>query len=1171
MYWRAKYATWTPVSGGSAGDGYTSRLESNGCDRTASNAPESSVYSSVVGYFADNGVAHEPVPGSVVSTTYNASFVVDLDQLVLSHHANLDVNYGSSASPSANQAPVAALSIGQLLGDGSGWVKATDYVIVRILGPANQTVSSQSGSLGVSSWSWDVYGEPGVGAAHSLVGYQHRMANSLELSGANVYASGASVVVLPGRVVVRDVEVRVMGTVSGMTDLWVMGSGAVTLQSSARSVVPDTVVGSSDPSVGEVGPWVQGAVSSERVGVFRLSGDLIMTDTSRLTLNSVLELSASRVWLVDSSTLYVHTATYAEGAAVAAAVAEGVTATELSNRLCTVRASQWLRVGVDATIDGTGGGFGSQAASPGCQATTNSGTTLGYGGSLGGVSDRSNAYACGSFEWPASVKGSGGAGSSSTNGGAGGAGGAGLVLLVNSSASSYLELNGTVRMNGVAGVSTTYAGSAGSGGTLSVSARTLRGNGLITANGGDAVNGNTRDGGRGAGGRIAVHVEDMREWTGTAYACGGGAGSGSRAVVGPGTVYWRAKYAWFAIGNMSISGDGYTSRLESRGCGMIGTSPAVAVIWPTSLQAVDTVGIFDGADMQFVAPDVNSIVPLRIGSLSSDVTSGVIGIGARISAVLLDNTTSHNQETTSYIRTVQPGERRVVTETRVYVAGGAVVGATVQVQPEANLSLPELLYVCDGGVVSSGGLVDGVVKVHACATGVFTPQVTGCMNSSALNFNPYATLPGACTPAEGVPGCTYKLASNYEPGATSNDGSCVLVGGLSEGCSYASAVNYNAAADLDDGSCYFIPPDTEATISDLTVQITTLQANLSVTQVSLGTCESELTAERAGHSSCESTADGLNVTVTDQQADLANRDAFIASLQAQLAARDATITSLQAQVASQDSQLAARDATIITLQDTVAARDDTITSLQGVISGLQGSLAAAQQGTADLQTECAANTTVYVNRTIELQRNVTQTLSRVYYLEQDLASCQDDVAQLQQDSSSSGNCPGLGLGRTDDAGQPPDSNPNVGDDDSGNGNGNGNGNAGAIASHTVTTGGTVTKVEWWFLLLAAVGGACCVCCIGAACWRRKKTLEDEGDVPLRKSVRVGSDRMMGGSAGSMSSPRPVLEVSRGEKMIDDAEAGSPELGARSPALDAMPRGSQASVQQANWHESEVVL
>jgi hypothetical protein len=52
-------------------------------------------------------------------------------------------------------------------------------------------------------------------------------------------------------------------------------------------------------------------------------------------------------------------------------------------------------------------------------------------------------------------------------------------------------------------------------------------------------------------------------------------------------------------------------------------------------------------------------------------------------------------------------------------------------------------------------------------------------------------------------GCTYPLASNYDPEATVDSGDCVWTG-----CTDAEALNYNPVANLEDDTCtYQICPD----------------------------------------------------------------------------------------------------------------------------------------------------------------------------------------------------------------------------------------------------------------------------------------------------------------------------------------------------------------------------
>ena len=48
-----------------------------------------------------------------------------------------------------------------------------------------------------------------------------------------------------------------------------------------------------------------------------------------------------------------------------------------------------------------------------------------------------------------------------------------------------------------------------------------------------------------------------------------------------------------------------------------------------------------------------------------------------------------------------------------------------------------------------------------------------------------------------VCGCNHPVATNYNPSATANDGSCEFV----SGCTLPMADNYNPAATMEDGSC----------------------------------------------------------------------------------------------------------------------------------------------------------------------------------------------------------------------------------------------------------------------------------------------------------------------------------------------------------------------------------
>tara|TARA_R100001129_G_scaffold157447_1_gene120887 strand:+ start:4913 stop:11743 length:6831 start_codon:yes stop_codon:yes gene_type:complete len=79
------------------------------------------------------------------------------------------------------------------------------------------------------------------------------------------------------------------------------------------------------------------------------------------------------------------------------------------------------------------------------------------------------------------------------------------------------------------------------------------------------------------------------------------------------------------------------------------------------------------------------------------------------------------------------------------------------------------------------------------------PQVVGCMDPLAANYNPEATVSSNDCNYD-ISGCTDPNAFNFNSAATIDDGSCVEV---IEGCMDVNAINYNPNANVDDGSCEF--------------------------------------------------------------------------------------------------------------------------------------------------------------------------------------------------------------------------------------------------------------------------------------------------------------------------------------------------------------------------------
>ena len=81
--------------------------------------------------------------------------------------------------------------------------------------------------------------------------------------------------------------------------------------------------------------------------------------------------------------------------------------------------------------------------------------------------------------------------------------------------------------------------------------------------------------------------------------------------------------------------------------------------------------------------------------------------------------------------------------------------------------------------------------------------IFGCMDKTALNYNPYAKESNNnCIYKTLIPGCTDSLALNFNSKATVNDGSCKFQREI-WGCTDKTALNYNPAATKDNGYCVF--------------------------------------------------------------------------------------------------------------------------------------------------------------------------------------------------------------------------------------------------------------------------------------------------------------------------------------------------------------------------------
>lgn len=114
----------------------------------------------------------------------------------------------------------------------------------------------------------------------------------------------------------------------------------------------------------------------------------------------------------------------------------------------------------------------------------------------------------------------------------------------------------------------------------------------------------------------------------------------------------------------------------------------------------------------------------------------------------------------------------------------------------------------------SWGPLDGNSVDQMIADNAANQEVSGCMDTSATNFNADATIDdGSCTFASPDPvlGCTDTAATNFNAEATEDDASCTYpTPDPVLGCTDTAATNFNAEATEDDGSCTTVVDDGNA-------------------------------------------------------------------------------------------------------------------------------------------------------------------------------------------------------------------------------------------------------------------------------------------------------------------------------------------------------------------------
>ena len=694
----------------------------------------------------------------------------EFEKLTLTGYGGLSI---ARPAPSAR----ASVTIKALVGDGTGRLHALPGTDMLVLGPVEDTVAMVAST---STAAWRDSFARFTSVRH--VFYPTSLALTASLT---IDADGT--MVLPPRVWADGIDIALHGELGGVDDLY-FHDGSLSFGSTGRT---------------------QNA-SAAREFEFR---SLHLTQTSFSTS------SLSRLHTV-LSLLITNSSSWSAGSMSDASISSDGDM-DLTSTSITYSGS-WrlysrgdLTLGAGTLINGDHGGYGSNSQGPNCLRDGNGGT----GGSFGGRGSRSGTHyshhvdyntlntPCGNHEWPYQM-GSGGSSRST----AGAAGGAAIAIV----ADNVLSIDGTVSVNGRPsyGGNSNGVGGAGSGGGIAVRGDTVRGTGVLRANGG---NGHTYTwyyyghryhyAGGGSGGRIAVIARDATNWHPQSLSvCGGTA---PRQHAGSGTVFVRdydpvAKHT--------------RRRLYSSNCGRSITwqtstlTPAAYVDLSyatiedsTNATFFDLVQLTSNAQLGFINPPprmTNQHVVVR--SLHGDKSSYLkVDNGIVVELLPHDNRIDprpiYSKTTVQFINAT---DRRWVTTTDVRTGEeGRITDVNVVTVAGAKLYLPPNLYYGPAVSITNNGAIYGVENSTRSVPG----KIMGCMDPTMVNYNPIATHDTDPTMCAGVnvtgPGCTYSVSPNYNASAVTNDGSCTLPAGLVLGCTCPVSKLYDPHADLDDGSC----------------------------------------------------------------------------------------------------------------------------------------------------------------------------------------------------------------------------------------------------------------------------------------------------------------------------------------------------------------------------------
>jgi hypothetical protein len=186
-------------------------------------------------------------------------------------------------------------------------------------------------------------------------------------------------------------------------------------------------------------------------------------------------------------------------------------------------------------------------------------------------------------------------------------------------------------------------------------------------------------------------------------------------------------------------------------------------------------------------------------------------------------------------------------------------------------------------------------------------EVLGCTDEAAFNYDPQATSnDGSCT--EVVLGCIDADATNYDPFANTNDDSCVYT---VLGCTNMAYVEYNAEANEDDGSCETLFVNA---YNQLNQTVSGLNENIATLNSLNSQLENQLTAAIASQQSAELALDSTMLSY----AILENQNQILASEN----------TSLTNSLTTVQNELDDSNTSVGLLEDSVSSLVSSISSLQ---------------------------------------------------------------------------------------------------------------------------------------------------------------------------------------------------------------------------------------------------